>query len=199
MMQEKEVIMLKKVFVFLCTILLFLGLTLPASASPVPFQISGGSLDANWSFGGGIFNYTPSVMSAPVWLDEGESEDVTFGSVNIPKSFGTGQATFTVDFLTPLTDGSVEDTGDFAVISWCFFTLGAINFGDPEEFAYSYNGISGGAMTVGFDDIKGIQCGTWIPITGTITNTNSVPEPATMLLFGSGLVGLAGFRRKLKK
>jgi hypothetical protein len=28
---------------------------------------------------------------------------------------------------------------------------------------------------------------------------NSVPEPTTMLLFGSDLIGLAGFRRRLKK
>lgn len=33
----------------------------------------------------------------------------------------------------------------------------------------------------------------------TLFNTSPVPEPATMLLLGSGLVGIAGLRRKLKK
>ncbi len=44
------------------------------------------------------------------------------------------------------------------------------------------------------------QCGNdVIELTGVTPGVTPVPEPCTMLLLGTGLIGLAGFRRKLKK
>lgn len=180
---------------------MMLLLSMAGAALAVPFQISGGSLSVDWDFGGGIVSYTPAVMGAPVFLDEGDFFDVTVGTISIPASLGVGTATLEVDFDMPAPAGTVSDEGDFAVVSLLFFTLGAIDFGDPETFGYDYNGATGGLMEVDFNNLAGVTGGTSVDITARITNVHDpIPEPATMVLLGFGIIGLAGIsRKKFKK
>ena len=69
------------------------------------------------------------------------------------------------------------------------------------DYSISYTGYPGGVLELNFHDLAGFQRGNRIDTTGTVTNlTSSVPEAAIMLLFGTGLIGLAVVgRKKLNK
>lgn len=67
-------------------------------------------------------------------------------------------------------------------------------------------GLAGLGRAIVFQDV-GNEPWNWNPnnpnygswLVRTTPTPAPVPEPATMLLLGSGLIGLAGFRRKFKK
>ncbi len=108
--------------------------------------------------------------------------------------------TASIDLLSPTPLADVENTGLFKAFSIIFFSWGELTWPDAVQIPYSYNGMDNGLLTLNlFDITSGLQCGSGFTISGTITNSQSptaTPIPPAVLLFGTGLIGLVGFRKK---
>jgi hypothetical protein len=177
-------------------LLLVMGMAANASALPMTGGIS---------FSGDYAVDTGNVLTATAFT--------SFSNVVIESGSGTWlsvtqntPATFTAFTFSPAADVDPLWSFTFGGVTYSFAALGStIN-----SFATSYPGNLAGVTvyglgtieaSAGFDDTPGSFLITANQSVTTFSFSASsatlVPEPLTLILLGSGLLGLFGFRRKL--
>jgi len=202
---------MKRYCLIFLAILTLVGISGPSNATSFTIADTGLLL-----FGGiGFGSYSATALPSNFDLAEGDSIDsLGFFNVSLDSlAAGSGWVRATIDLVAPSNTALIQE-GDYLGLSipiWggFSFTTGQITWGNPVQVDYGV----GGLLELALSDVNIFGSGSSFPVTGTISNIHAssldvttaatptpVPEPSTILLLGTGIMGLIVVtRKKLKK